>query len=261
MLVILKMGGAAITDKAGYETAREEVIWKLSSAALQALQNDKSLQLIIVHGAGSFGHPHVIKHGVENGVRTPRQALGFCEVRNSCAKLSAAVMAQLLDAGVPAVLLPTGALAVQKNKRISSFNLALVRHALNLGLVPVLRGDMVFDEALGASVCSGDQVVSYLCSKLKVARAVFATDVDGVFLEDPKKNKAAKMFHEIRLRDLHLMRDSVGGSKATDVTGGMRGKLSELSSIKCPIFVANASEPERITNLLLGKRALSTKIS
>ena len=194
-------------------------------------------------------------------MHTPKQAYGFCAVRNSCAKLSAAVMAQLLDAGVPAVLLPTGALAVQKNKRISSFNMAPIKHALKLGLVPVLRGDLVFDEALGASVCSGDQVVSYLCSKLKVARAVFATDVDGVFLEDPKKNRNAKMFRQIRIRDLHFMRDSIGGSKATDVTGGMRGKLAELSGINCPIFVANASEPERITNLLLGKRALSTKIS
>jgi len=261
MLVILKMGGAAITDKAGYETAKDEVIWKLSSAASQALQIDKSLQLIIVHGAGSFGHPHVIKHGVGSGVRTPKQAFGFCAVRNSCAKLSAAVMMQLLDAGVPAVLLPTGAVAMQKNKRISSFNLALIKHALKLGLVPVLRGDMVFDEVLGASVCSGDQVVSYLCSKLKVARAVFATDVDGVFTVDPKKDSKAKILRHIRRAQISNISGSVTGSNMEDVTGGMKGKLAELSGINCPVFVANASEPTRITALLLGRTALSTKIS
>jgi len=33
----------------------------------------------------------------------------------------------------------------------------------------------------------------------------------------------------------------------------MKGKLAELSGINCPVFVANASEPERIKNLLLAK--------
>lgn len=261
MLAILKMGGAAITDKAAYEEAKEEAIWKLAYAAAQALEKDRHLQLIIVHGAGSFGHPHVIRHRVGRGVRTSKQAYGFCMVRNSCDRLSAAVMKELLDAGVPAVLLPTGAIAVQRNKRISRFNLGLVRQALKLGLVPVLRGDMVLDEALGASVCSGDQVVSYLCSHLSVSRAVFATDVDGVFTADPKKYKKARMFREIKLDDIDNLSGSLAGAKTADVTGGMKGKLAELKDINSTIFVANAAEPKRITALLLGKTALSTKIS
>ncbi|MFA6036192.1 MAG: hypothetical protein WC759_04510, partial [Candidatus Micrarchaeia archaeon] len=131
MLVILKMGGAAITDKATYETANEEAIWKLAYAASQAYSLSKGkLQLIIVHGAGSFGHPQVVKYKVENGVRTPKQAYGYCRVRDSCSKLSASVMRELLDAGVPAVLLPTGAIAIQKNKHISHFHLDMINQAL-----------------------------------------------------------------------------------------------------------------------------------
>jgi len=260
MLVILKMGGAAITDKTAYETANEEAIWKLADAASQALASGK-LQLIIVHGAGSFGHPQVMKYGVSHGVRTPKQAYGFCKVRNSCAKLSVVVMKELIDAGVPAILLPTGVLATQKNNRIATFNLEPIRNALKLGLVPVLRGDMVFDSALGASVCSGDQVISYLCSKFDVSRAVFATDVDGVFTADPKKDKKARMFREIKISELDRVKGSLAGAKTADVTGGMKGKLAELKDINATIFVANAKEPDRITALLLGKRALSTKIS
>ncbi|VVC03014.1 Isopentenyl phosphate kinase [Candidatus Burarchaeum australiense] len=261
MLAILKMGGAAITDKSAYESANDETIWKLAYAAAQALRKDRKLQLIIVHGAGSFGHPQVLKYRVGSGVRTAKQAYGFCEVRNSCARLSAAVMRQLLDADVPAVLLPTGAMAMQKNKRITHFNLALVRHALALGLVPVLRGDMVLDEALGGSVCSGDQVVSYLCSKLNVARAVFGTDVDGVFNVDPKKDNKARMLRKILRAQISNLSGSMPGPSMEDVTGGMKGKLAEFAGIKCPVFVANASKPERITALLLGKSALSTEIS
>jgi len=251
MLAILKMGGAAITDKAGYETAKDEVIWKLASAASQALQNNMGLQLIIVHGAGSFGHPHVIKHGVESGVRTPKQACGFCEVRNSCAKLSAAVMAQLLDAEVPAVLLPTGALAVQKNKRISSFNLALVKHALKLGLVPVLRGDMVFDEVLGASVCSGDQIVAYLGKK--ASRIIMASNVEGVMAD-------GKLVKLITRGNFSSISRHLRGSSAADVTGGMAGKIKEIMAIKKTAYVVDARKPARVTALLLGKKAICTKI-
>jgi isopentenyl phosphate kinase len=254
------MGGAAITDKTAYETANQEAIWKLADAAAQALATGK-LQLIIVHGAGSFGHPQVMKYGVSHGVRTPTQAYGFCKVRNSCSKLSSSVMAELIDAGVPAILLPTGVLATQKNNRIASFNMEPIKRALKLGLVPVLLGDMVFDSELGASVCSGDQVISYLCSKFDVARAVFATDVDGVFTADPKTDKKARMFHEIKLGKITKIAGSLHGSKTADVTGGMKGKLAELKDINSTIFVANAKEPERITALLLGKSALSTKIS
>jgi len=259
MLSILKMGGAAITDKKGYERAKPAAIRVLARAAAKALSSG-STGLIIVHGAGSFGHPQVIKYGIRKGVRTKRQKIGFRKTQESVAKLSTIVMRELLHAKVPAVLFPTYSLLSQRRGRISHFNLAPVKAALKAGLVPVMSGDMVSDSALGGSVCSGDQVISYLCSKLKIARTVFATDVDGVFTADPKKNKKAKLFTSICLCNLRKLRGSLGSSRHADVTGGMKGKLAELAGIKSNIYVANASKPDRIHKLLTGKKALSTRI-
>jgi len=259
MLSILKMGGAAITDKRGYEKANAPAIRSLARAAAKALARG-GLRLIIVHGAGSFGHPQVLKYGVKKGVRTKRQKTGFRKTQESVARLSKVVMRELFRAKVPAVLFPTHSLVSQRRGRISSFNLAPVKAALKAGLVPVMGGDMVPDSALGGSVCSGDQVISYLCSKLRVSRAVFATDVDGVFTADPKKKRNAKMFREIRARHLHKLSGSLEGAKTADVTGGMKGKVAELARIKSDIYVANASKPDRIFRLLIGKRALSTRI-
>jgi len=69
-------------------------------------------------------------------------------------------------------------------------------------------------------VCSGDQVVSYLCSKLKVARAVFATDVDGIFTVDPKKDSKAKILRSIRRAQIKQMKGSVTGSNMEDLRAG-----------------------------------------
>ena len=134
-----------------------------------------------------------------------------------------------------------------------------MRSALKHGLVPVLSGDMVFDSALGGSVCSGDQVISCLSSKLKISRVVFATDVDGIFTADPKKKRDAKLIECVSARKLKFKK-SISRAKTTDVTGGMRGKVAELSKIRSKIYVANALKPERIYKLLVGKKALSTRI-
>ena len=258
MLTVLKMGGAAITDKRGYQRARPSAIRALAKAAAKALSSGK-VKLMIVHGAGSFGHPQVVRYKVGRGVRTGRDRFGFCKTRESVAKLSAIIMKELLRAGVPAVLLPTCSLVSQRKGRISSFNLEPVRTALRQGFVPVMSGDMVFDSALGGSVCSGDQVISYHCSKLKISRVVFATDVDGIFTADPKKNKKAKLFGCISAQRLQSSK-SVEGAKTTDVTRGMRGKVAELASIKSKVHVANALKPDRIYKLLVGKKAKSTRI-
>jgi len=192
-------------------------------------------------------------------VRSKRQKFGFCKTRESVSALSSVIMHELLRAGVPAVLLPTCSLVEQCKGRISKFNLKPVRSALKHGLVPVLSGDMVFDSALGGSVCSGDQVISCLSSKLKISRVVFATDVDGIFTADPKKKRDAKLIECVSARKLKFKK-SISRAKTTDVTGGMRGKVAELSKIRSKIYVANALKPERIYKLLVGKKALSTRI-
>eukprot|EP00665_Eupelagonemidae_sp_cell47_P002310 gene2309-516_t len=62
-----------------------------------------------------------------------------------------------------------------------------VRALLALGMTPVLHGDCVLDEERGAAVLGGDAVMAALCCSraLRVERAVFLTDVDGVFDRPP----------------------------------------------------------------------------
>jgi uridylate kinase len=44
-----------------------------------------------------------------------------------------------------------------------------------------------------------------IAEKIKADMFINATDVDGIYDKDPKKNKTAKLFHQIRLRQLRNM--------------------------------------------------------
>ena len=61
--MLLKLGGSVITDKTQPFTARTDVIERLAREIKNALdERGDDLQLIIGHGAGSFGHPLAEKY-------------------------------------------------------------------------------------------------------------------------------------------------------------------------------------------------------
>ncbi len=60
---IIKLGGAAITHKASFETLNEEVLRSVARSVAQAFKKEsREGGIIVVHGAGSFGH-HQVMHG------------------------------------------------------------------------------------------------------------------------------------------------------------------------------------------------------
>lgn len=116
--------------------------------------------------------------------------MGFTLTQNSVKNLNHFVCHYLLNHGIPAVAVPPSSFITSRNKRIESARLEMVEKYLEMGMVPVLYGDVVLDadEDLKMAVISGDQLVSYLSLKLKPERIILGSDVDGIFDRDPKKN-------------------------------------------------------------------------
>jgi len=117
--------------------------------------------------------------------------------------------------------------------------------------VPVLYGDMVMDSSLGFSVCSGDQIVAYLAKWAD--KVVMASAVDGVMAD-------GKVVPRITKKNFASVAKHLKKSDKPDVTGGMEGKIREIMNIGKPAYVVNAEKPERVEALLLGKKAICTKI-
>ena len=100
-----------------------------------------------------------------------------------------------------------------------------------MGMTPVLGGDIMVDTKMGYSVCSGDVIAAHLPSELNADRLIFATDVDGIYTKDPKKDKNAKLLREINLENMDKLA-RLTGSAFTDVTSGMAGKIGVVKTYK-----------------------------
>lgn len=67
-LVIMKLGGAVITDKNVPFTARHQVIWRVAQEIHQARQS-RPFRLIVVHGGGSYPHVYARQYQTHLGVQ------------------------------------------------------------------------------------------------------------------------------------------------------------------------------------------------
>jgi isopentenyl phosphate kinase len=219
--------------------------------AVAAIWKKGIRDFVLVHGAGSFGHAPVLRHGINDGVKTEAQKLGYSDTHAACSELSLLLVKALVAEGVPAVSIPPAAIVLQKNRRISSFDVQAVEDYLRNGYLPVLYGDMVPDSALGGSVCSGDQIVAHLGKKADFV--VLVTNVDGV-LDD--KGKVIPKITSANFAEVAKHLRSAPG----DVTGAMAGKLRELLSLDTVSYIVNGAHPERLEALMGRRPAVCTEV-
>ena len=160
-VVVVKIGGSVLTDKKSTRLKLNvDVIARLGEdlGGVYRFLSRKGVGLVLIHGAGSAGHPIVAKYGLHRGVKASINLVGYTELHVELAKLRLAIMEALLHSGVPASSLSTASLVVQKGGRIWRIFLDPIKDLISLGIVPVLSGDLVADRDLGLSVCSGDQL-------------------------------------------------------------------------------------------------------
>ena len=227
-LILLKLGGSLITDKDREYTPRLDKLRELSLEIKAALDSAPGLSLILGHGSGSFGHVAAKKHGTRNGVQTKEQWLGFTEVRYQAAELNRYVLQSLLEAGIPALPFPPSASMISNDRKVIHHNIETIRRALSVGLLPVVQGDVAFDDSLGGTILSTEDVFTFLVDQFPVSRILLAGIEAGVWEDFPARTRLVK---QIQLTDYEAMRSGIQGSASTDVTGGMKAKVEETLSL------------------------------
>ncbi|KON33755.1 MAG: hypothetical protein AC479_03230 [miscellaneous Crenarchaeota group-6 archaeon AD8-1] len=256
-LTILKIGGSVITDKSGELSARTEIINRIANEIKKANIN----QLIIVHGGGSFGHPIAKKYGIKEGLKQEYQKVGFAETHHVMTVLNGLFMDALIWHNFPSVSVAPSSCIVTENGRINFFDQTIIGSLLKMGITPVLYGDAILDSTLGFTVISGDQIVSYLARNFGANKIVIGVDVDGLCDSDPKKTKNSKLYKHLTLKELEDKKHSIAASNSLDVTGGMLGKINELTSAieqGITVLIINANEPNRVYKALTGSKVKGT---
>jgi isopentenyl phosphate kinase len=246
MTRILKIGGSIITDKSREFAARPEEILRLAREIALAPDN-----LVLVHGAGSFGHFPARKYGLPE--KFNRQGLRV--THSSVARLCDMVVEALGQAGIESLPVHPLSCLLLREGRIEKFFMDSVTEMLKRGIMPVLHGDVAIDVIDGSAIVSGDQLVSYLATALHADTVAVGSNVDGILV-------SGKPLSRITRIELPLFESSIGGSAGVDVTGGMRGKLLELlnladSGTESVIF--NAKKAGNVARVLKGE-AIGTRI-
>ncbi|MEJ2749143.1 MAG: isopentenyl phosphate kinase [Anaerolineae bacterium] len=231
MMLFLKLGGSLITDKTGVEIVRPDVLARLAAEIAAARTDRPDLRLLVGHGGGSFGHVAAAKYDTRRGVKTAVQWRGFAEVHAAMARLNRLVVEALLAAGVPALSLQPSALAwcgptaSVRNGRITTINAAPIQAALDVGLVPVIYGDVAFDAGQGGTIISTEEIMAALVEALRPSWLLLAGVTEGVL------DQSGRLIPTITPANLPQIEAALGGSHGTDVTGGMASKVRGMLAL------------------------------
>ena len=243
-LTILKIGGSVITEKGSVSVAKKDDIERISQE-IAAFKKEVKLPIILVHGAGSFGHPQAIEH-MSKGFN----AKGAYITHTSVKSLNSMVVDSLNKAGLNALPVHPLSSCLLGNGKIVEFQTAQIKLMLERDIVPVLHGDVVMDRILGAAVLSGDRIVPYLATVTAASGIGAGSNVDGVL------DKKGEVMKKITPHSFVDMKKDIMGAKDPDVTGGMLGKVSELvelskKGISSRVF--NAAKKNIVSKFLYGE--------
>ncbi|MBC7114600.1 MAG: isopentenyl phosphate kinase [Archaeoglobi archaeon] len=240
-MIVLKIGGSVITEKSSLEKANIGEMRRIAGELAK-----KRERLILVHGVGSFGHPHARRYSLNSRFHAP----GFCATHSAVSRLNH-IFVDILNTHFPALSFHPSDIILAENGEIREAFTVPIREALNRGITPVTHGDVVFDIIRGNSIISGDRLVSYLSLLFSAKRIGMGTDVDGVM------DERGDVVEEITPESFREIEGVFFSSGKTDVTGEMKGKVLELlklaeRGIESQIF--NASVPGNIEKFLRGER-------
>jgi len=96
-------------------------------------------------------------------------------------------------------------------------------------------------------------VAALAAEALEAEKLIIATDVDGVYTEDPKKNPDAELLEEVTLTQLkEILRESRHLAGEYKLIDSLAMRVLERSRI--PAIVLNGKQPENVEKAILGER-------
>jgi 5-(aminomethyl)-3-furanmethanol phosphate kinase len=98
---------------------------------------------------------------------------------------------------------------------------------------------------------TSDSIAAYIAVKSRSAKAIFVTDVDGIFTKDPRKHADAKLMPNVSIRELAVR------SERTSVDKYLPRFLME-NQLDC--YVVNGKYPQRIGAVLSDQQTVCTRI-
>jgi isopentenyl phosphate kinase len=275
-LIFLKLGGSLITDKTQPYTPRLDIIEDVALQISTALRTQPDLRLVIGHGSGSFGHVAASEYHTRDGF-VPRASplihrerdkneenywKGFSEVWYQASALNRFVMKALNKTNVPSIALPPSANVIASDGKVSIWETTAIRMALAAGLVPVIYGDVTFDEIRGGTILSTEDLFGFLAPALNPERILLAGLESAVWEDFPARTRKIETITPQTFGEISA---GVGKADGADVTGGMADKVTQMLDLvqqnpELKIQIFSGAESGNILRAITGQ-TLGTWIS
>lgn len=251
-MIFLKLGGSLITDKAQTETAlTDRISFLLEDLKTYQLEHPHTM-LLLGHGSGSFGHHAAAKHKTRDGIYDAAGRDGFMEVWRSARKLNEIILDIGQHLGLRLVAFPPSAGLLSADRIVQSWEVEPIYRAMDAGLIPVVYGDVVFDQVLGGTIFSTEELFSHLADKFSPDRVLLAGLEAAVYADFPNNTQPIQHIGKDQALD-----DSLRASAHADVTGGMRSKVLQMQALcrhsnNCQVEIFTAQAPGELLCTLNG---------
>mgnify|MGYP001219213773 CR=1 FL=1 len=265
-LVVIKFGGGLITHKGRLCTAKPDVISGLCEAVSEII--DLGFRVIVVHGAGSYGHLKAKAWSLAQGRMklgwSPQDSMGLSSqdeavqsVRGDMDLLNSIVVDGLTSSGIDTYSLRPRDWATGTGPNFSG-DISSFSHSD--GRVPVSFGDVVNE--VGESefgILSGDDIIYRVALELDADHVLFAMGGAPGLMSSPPHESGSELVRT------WSQGDSVNGQHESeiDVTGGIELKLDRAATIAeavANVWLIDGEQPQRLVAAVQGLTPVGTRV-
>jgi isopentenyl phosphate kinase len=256
-MFIAKIGGSLITNKNGYCSPRLD---KIQEFATLIKSNWDKLEgnLVIVLGGGSYGNAVPLRYGISNS-QAGWEKINLLKMTEKMFEWNTVVTSIFRNEGVPCYPFQTSSYCTSSNGTLDTFYLEPIKMCLDLGILPILSGDLTFDKGKTFVIYSSDNVPEMFVEKFKVERVVMLTDVPGIYtLQDTKR-----IVRKVNKENFAQILDAAGSSSKQDITGGMNNKLRSMIRVakkNTTSVICDGTNPQNLLEALFSSNPPGTII-
>jgi isopentenyl phosphate kinase len=252
MTTLVKLGGSVLTDRVRLFS------FERANAVRLAAEIARSGEIpVLVHGTGRAGKAFARHY--RPGSRSTDNATVFELTTAAIRQLGEQLCAALRDEGVPHCPIGANALFTRlPDRRLSWRGPEQLQHLLDCGVVPVLAGDVLVEQAHHFSVVSSDEIMAFLAGALPARAAVFVTDVDGLL------DARGRLVPTVLDRgDRTATNAGTWACDRDDVTGGMAEKIDaaiQAARFGNRVTIVNGLVPGRLRDALCDRPVIGSRV-
>ena len=164
-------------------------------------------------------------------------------------------MKALHKAEIRAISLPPSSSVIASDGQVSVWETTPLRMALSAGIVPVIFGDVTYDEIRGGTILSTEDLFMHLARALNPERILLAGLEAAVWSDFPARTMKIEKITPSSYEEVSA---GVGKSHGADVTGGMESKVKQMLALasanpELTIQIFSGTEPGNIVRALTGE--------